>query len=99
MHEDVQVSDTLVISEPRNLFALEPDASKYLLFSGGIGITPILAMAYTLAQAGRNFELPYRSRSIARAAFLHLLMDTPFAHRVHFHFDDGAPGRSSTSAR
>lgn len=93
MHELIQVGNTLWVNEPRNLFELAPAASKHLLFAGGIGITPILAMAYSLSHAGRDFELHYCSRSADRAAFVKLLMEAPFANRVHIHFDDGAPGQ------
>src|SRR3546814_8354571 len=45
MHDRVQQGDTLTISQPRNLFALARDARRSILFAGGIGVTPILAMA------------------------------------------------------
>lgn len=93
LHERIEVGQTLRIGEPRNLFALEPDADHYLLFAAGIGITPILAMAYTLAQAGRSFELHYCSREPERAAFLAELRGSPFASRVISHFDSGADGQ------
>lgn len=93
MHELLQVGGTLAIGEPRNLFELVPDADRYLLFAGGIGITPILAMAWSLAHQGRAFELHYCSRSAERAAFVRQLAEAPFANRVHTHFDDGSPGQ------
>ena len=90
MHERIEVGQTLRIGEPRNLFELEPDAGHYLLFAGGIGITPILAMAYALSQAGQSFELHYCSREPERAAFLELMRQSPFADRLISHFDSGA---------
>lgn len=89
MHEQIQVGQTLLISEPRNLFPLDESAQRSLLFAGGIGITPILCMAERLHQLGADFELHYCARSIERAAFIERLQASPFAARVHMHFDDG----------
>ncbi|GAN78843.1 PDR/VanB family oxidoreductase [Acidocella aminolytica] len=83
------VGDTLVISPPRNQFPLDETAEKTLLFAGGIGITPILAMAQRLHRLGLDFELHYCARTSSRAAFLNLLKGAPFAARVFTHFDDG----------
>ena len=60
----------------------------FLLFAGGIGITPILCMAERLAEAGAAFELHYCARSVQHAAFVERIRDSAFAARVHFHFDD-----------
>ena len=84
----------LTISPPRNLFALDETASKTLLFAGGIGITPLLAMARRLHRLGADFELHYCARTPARAAFLEALRQAPFAARVVTHFDDGAPNQA-----
>lgn len=81
-------------SAPKNHFALAPNAARTLLFAGGIGITPILAMAEQLARAGADFELHYCTRSRERTAFLGRIMGSRFARRVHFHVSDG-PGGSS----
>nr|WP_298167382.1 PDR/VanB family oxidoreductase [uncultured Pseudomonas sp.] len=89
MHEQIQVGQTLSISEPRNLFPLSENAQRSLLFAGGIGITPILCMAERLHQLDAEFELHYCARSIERAAFIERLRAAPFAERVHLHFDDG----------
>ncbi len=89
MHEQMQVGQTLLISEPRNLFPLSEDAQRSLLFAGGIGITPILGMAERLHRLGADFQLHYCARSIERAAFVERLQAAPFAERVQLHFDDG----------
>lgn len=44
MHE-LKVGDTIAISEPRNNFALEDSDGPAIMLAGGIGITPLLAMA------------------------------------------------------
>jgi len=93
LHEQVQAGQRLRISAPRNLFELVPGASRSLLFAGGIGITPILAMAEQLWLQGDLFELHYCARSSERAAFLERLAGAPFASRVHLHFDENPASR------
>ena len=89
MHEAVFEGSSLRIGLPNNHFALHPEAAHHLLLAGGIGVTPLLAMAEQLSAAGASFALHYCSRSVARAAYLARLQSSPFAERVHFHFDDG----------
>jgi len=89
MHERVYEGDTLEISAPRNHFPLHSEASSHLLLAGGIGITPIMCMAYALHGENRNFTLHYRVRSRERAAFLAQLEQAPFSERVHLHFSTG----------
>lgn len=90
MHADVAEGARLTIGAPRNLFDLDLSGERYLLFAGGIGITPILAMAYALIESGKRFEIHYCGRSIERLAFLNLLSQELFAKRVQIHVDDGA---------
>ncbi len=92
------IGDTLSISEPRNLFPLKDGAHSTLLLAGGIGITPLLAMAWQLNAKGRPFELHYFVRSRSRAAFLSELQRSPFGQQVFVHADD-EPGKSSSVVR
>lgn len=87
VHAGCPVGQVLQIGRPRNQFPLQLDAAHTLLFAGGIGITPILAMAHALHAAGRSFELHYCGRSAARLAFLDELK--AFGDRVQLHLDDG----------
>lgn len=48
MHTNLEVGATLTVSAPRNHFGLAKDAGSIVLIAGGIGITPLLAMAHTL---------------------------------------------------
>jgi vanillate O-demethylase ferredoxin subunit len=91
LHQQVAQGDRLQISEPRNLFPLAEKAERSLLLAGGIGVTPILCMAQTLASAGEDFEMHYCARSESRTAFKQELAQSGFADRIHFHFDNGAP--------
>ena len=47
VHE-LNEGDSLRISAPRNLFKLSSTSSPSILLAGGIGVTPLLAMAYHL---------------------------------------------------
>ncbi|WP_185804958.1 PDR/VanB family oxidoreductase [Pontivivens nitratireducens] len=89
MHEKLSTGDTLTIGLPKNHFALVPEARRSLLVAGGIGVTPLLAMAETLSAEGADFEMHYCARSRSRLAFAELLSEQRFQGRVHLHLDDG----------
>jgi vanillate O-demethylase ferredoxin subunit len=80
---------TLRISEPKNHFELDPSAKRSLLFAGGIGVTPILCMAQTLAKVGAEFDMHYCARTRNRMAFLDWIAGPELADHVHVHLDDG----------
>lgn len=86
LHADVTTGSTLEVGAPRNLFALDPAAPEHLLFGAGIGITPLLNMAYALNAQGARYTLHYFARSAADAAFSGLLSGQPFADHVRFHY-------------
>lgn len=88
MHEQLQQGGEVQVSAPKNHFALDPAAPRSLLLAGGIGVTPILAMAHTLARQGADFEMAYCTRSPARAAFQDEIRTSIFAGRVDFYFDE-----------
>lgn len=92
MHDSVSEGQMLTISEPKNHFPLVP-AARVLLLAGGIGITPLLAMAHTLHAQGTPFELHYCCRSLARVAFKQALEQAPFASSVRVHLDDAEPAQ------
>ena len=77
----------LKIGEPRNLFEIHPHTKQAVLFAGGIGITPILSMAYRLKSANIPFELHYFVRSHEMIAFYGNLSEH-FGDQVHFHIQD-----------
>lgn len=96
MHEQVHQGSRLWISVPRNRFELVRGASHSILLAGGIGITPLLAMAEQLERDGSDFELHYSCRTATRMALRDRLAASPYANRVHLHFDDGpSPQRLS----
>lgn len=87
IHADFQTGQVIEIGYPRNNFPLRLDVGHSVLFAGGIGITPILSMAYALATAGCSFELHYCGRSASRLAFIDELKR--LGDQVHVHLDDG----------
>jgi vanillate O-demethylase ferredoxin subunit len=106
VHEHLHVQDTVRISRPRNNFKLVGDAQKIILLAGGIGVTPLKAMAHELDAAHVDYELHYCAKDARSAAFAgeldshgshgsHGSPDTLDASgisgRVHLHFDGGNP--------
>src|SRR5215470_12491290 len=58
MVEDVKVDDELMVSDPRNDFALVKSPAGYVFIAGGIGITPIMSMVRHLTgEAAARFKL------------------------------------------
>jgi len=92
VHEQIAEGAVLAISPPRNLFALVP-GKRALLFAGGIGITPIIAMADRLAHDGLAYELHYSARSASRIAFRDRIERTHASERVYYHYDDAPATR------
>lgn len=85
-----RVASALTLGLPRNHFALAP-ASHYLLVGGGIGVTPLLAMAHTLHAQGAAFVLAVFARSAAQLPLPANWRELPWASRVRIHLDDGDP--------
>jgi vanillate O-demethylase ferredoxin subunit len=89
MHGEVKEGDVLLIGQPRNHFPLAEDGERFILVAGGIGITPLLAMATHLGSAGKTFELHYFAQSAEHVAFRQRLQDTALAFRVNYHHGYG----------
>ncbi|WP_191089340.1 cytochrome P450/oxidoreductase [Microbacterium radiodurans] len=69
VHEHLRVGDLLTVGGPRNNFSVEPGTSPVFV-AGGIGITPILAMARAAAAAAGSVAVHYGGRERARMAFV-----------------------------
>ncbi|HEY6791985.1 MAG TPA: ferredoxin reductase, partial [Trebonia sp.] len=76
VHRIATAGAALRASAPRNAFALEP-ASHYLFLAGGIGVTPLLAMARDVSRRGDAWTFVYGARSRDRMAFLDALSALP----------------------
>ncbi|SDP68700.1 vanillate O-demethylase ferredoxin subunit [Ralstonia sp. 25mfcol4.1] len=78
----------LEISAPKNHFPLHADARHSVLLAGGIGVTPILAMAQSLARSGASFEFHYCTRSAASTAFQDRIAGDDLRERTFLYHDD-----------
>ncbi|MEP5761657.1 MAG: reductive dehalogenase [Litoreibacter sp.] len=85
MHRIFEVGRRVHISKPINHFPLHEDASFTYLMGGGIGITPMIAMAHRLHAINANFTIHYSISSRASAGFLDDLIKMPWADKVHLH--------------
>jgi ferredoxin-NADP reductase len=99
VHRLAVVGARFAIDGPRNHFALVEEARKTVLFGGGIGITPMLAMAQRLHRLHRDFVVHYCTRSEDATAFRDVIAVAPWADRVVFHHDDQDPAQRLDLAR
>ncbi len=70
LHEQLREGDCLPVRGPRNHFRFDEGAKRVLFIAGGIGITPIAAMAARARQLGIDYQLHYCGRSRDRMAYL-----------------------------
>jgi len=95
MVDQVAVGDLISVGTPENLFELDERAKSFILVAGGIGITPMLAMARSLLAAGdRKFKLYYLSRDAETTAFLDEISHSDLKPHVVIHHDHGNPSES-----
>ena len=96
MVDQVQVGDLLSVSAPQNDFELIDPSHDVIFIAGGIGVTPLLAMARQMSRlkdAGGtgHFRFNYCARDAEGAAFMPELQALQNAGEVSFHFDGGNP--------
>lgn len=92
MHERVALHSRLRVTPPVNAFPLV-DADRTILIAGGIGITPILSMMWTLARHGRSYELHYAARTPERMAFREVI-EKRAGENARFYLDSSGPGQA-----
>jgi phthalate 4,5-dioxygenase reductase subunit len=92
--DNIRAGDTVEVSAPHNAFELAGKAPSSTLIAGGIGITPILAMARQLNGEGRRYKLYYLTRSPQSTAFLDELQGADFKGKVVIHHDGGDPANA-----
>ncbi|TQE98836.1 MAG: cytochrome P450 [Spiribacter salinus] len=73
IHDTIKEGMAVRLRGPRNHFRLDETASGYILIAGGIGITPIIAMADRLRALGKPYRIHYGGRSRDTMAFLERL--------------------------
>ncbi len=93
VHQTLQPGSIVSITGPKNNFFLYENQAHYVLISGGIGITPLLAMAHRLHALGKSFEFHVCARSEADIPFVAELEHIPFADSISVHVDSN--GKSS----
>lgn len=86
-HEGFDIGTRVHIGTPRNHFPLGGHHDDVMLVAGGIGITPLLAMAEALHAAGTPFCLHACARSKHALPFDEALQTAPYAAHVRRHFD------------
>lgn len=91
LHYDSVVGNIYKISTPRNHFPLQSGAAKYVLFAGGIGITPIVSMYRWLTQQQIPAELHYWTTAHSRTLFVDELSRDANVHLQQA----SSPGRPS----
>lgn len=91
IHEKLKVGQQLLISAPRNHFELNSQDKHVLLIGGGIGITPVYAMAQYCQKAGIRCELWACARDASRLAYLQELKAFDEI-KVLLHLDDEQSG-------
>ena len=85
IHATWQIGTRLALDHPVNQFPLHGDDRYAVLIAGGIGITPILAMAQVLKARGNSFELHYSGRTVADMAYRDRLTNE-FPGQLHLYF-------------
>lgn len=92
--DEIKDGMQIQVSEPKNLFPLLK-AKHSVLIGGGIGITPLITMAYQLAYEGESFELHYCGASPEKCAFVDEIKNGELAQYTTFHFkSEGASHRA-----
>jgi ferredoxin-NADP reductase len=97
VHERLTAGTLVAVDGPRNTFELH-DAPEHLLVAGGIGVTPILAMARELAGRDTPWSMLYCGRSRAGMAFLDQLSALA-GDRLEVHADDERGGVPDLAAK
>ena len=88
MHRAFREGRKVFVSRPANHFPLHEDATLSLLFSGGIGVTPMITMAHRLHLLGKPFEFHYSAASRSTAGFLEDLKVVAWRDHIRYHFKD-----------
>ncbi len=93
LHRALRLGAHFTVRPPVNLFPVTEGAGPVLLLGGGIGVTPLLAMAHELKREGRDFALHCAFARGDAPGMADWLSRMPFADRVHLHGADTPAGR------
>ncbi|VCU69301.1 Toluene-4-sulfonate monooxygenase system reductase subunit TsaB1 [Pigmentiphaga humi] len=87
IHETFRAGTCLRITPPVNNFPLDRRDASTLLVAGGIGVTPIVSMARSLARRRCDYRVVFAGRSPAQMAYRETLARLA-GDRVRFHYSD-----------
>jgi ferredoxin-NADP reductase len=85
LHSNLVEGAEIPVSAPRNHFPLANDGGRSILIAGGIGVTPLTAMAHVLVARGDDFVFHYCARDTDHAPLLDKLR-TLCGARLHTWF-------------
>ena len=88
LHRIFGTGRKVFVFKPINHFPLHETATKSYLMGGGIGITPMIAMAHRLHTISADFELHYSGRSRSTMGFIDDVQGFAWADRVTLHVSD-----------
>jgi ferredoxin-NADP reductase/predicted pyridoxine 5'-phosphate oxidase superfamily flavin-nucleotide-binding protein len=91
IHATWRIGTRLALDCPINQFSLHDDDRPAVLIAGGIGITPIKAMAHALNARGTPFELHYSGRTAADMVYRDSLA-IEFSQQLHLYFTRSPSG-------
>ena len=89
VHASLQVRGLVPVSLPRNNFPVADEASRNILLAGGIGLTPLKAMAHHFERTGAEYVLHYCCKGEDFAVFSRELAPLITTGHVVMHFDGG----------
>lgn len=87
VHDQLKAGDTVRIRGPRNHFRFDETAKRAIFIAGGIGITPIAAMAHRARLLGMDYEIHYSGRGRALMPLLEALV-AEHGERLHVYAKD-----------
>lgn len=96
IHQTLCEGMSVRIRGPKNHFRLNETHDSYVLIAGGIGITPIIAMADRLKQIGKPYTVHYAGRVRANMAMVERLLRDHGDHTTLYAGDEGGALSLST---
>ena len=93
LYYEVRGGGLLEVSIPMNNFPLDQRGMHFILIAGGIGITPLLAMAYKLKTLRKPFELHMCASSLESLPFRKELEAFDGLAKTHIHISEGDRSR------
>jgi ferredoxin-NADP reductase/predicted pyridoxine 5'-phosphate oxidase superfamily flavin-nucleotide-binding protein len=91
IHAEWRIGTRLALDHPANQFPLHEDDRPAVLIAGGIGITPISAMARELHARGNSFALHYSGSTASDMAYRSQL-SIEFPEQLHLYFTRSTGG-------